>query len=159
MIKYSYTSCQDNGLYQIGTISSLITKLEKILKVRASKQRFLNMTNEELENAAEMFIYLGTCQYSGVQSWFKSWFTFYKNLFQNYSVDKILLTLNRMLKIDTSSFEARIRAGKLLKRATDLLPLRYREIRTLTKKQQEDKVSAINRSSSRGSLSLEGMSA
>ena len=51
------------------------------------------MSADHLETAAKMFIYLNTCPGK-----LKSWFLFYKYLFETESLDKILLTLNRMMK-------------------------------------------------------------
>ena len=83
-------------------------------------------TNEELKTAAEMFLYLNTCPDS---SWFKSWSLFYKDLFLTQPADKIILTLNRMVKTETSDDkDGKLRIKKLLQRATHLLSLQFEEI-------------------------------
>ena len=83
-------------------------------------------TNEELKTAAEMFLYLNTCPDS---SWFKSWSLFYKDLFLTQPADKIILTLNRMVKTETSDDkDGKLRAKKLLQRAAQLLSLQYEDI-------------------------------
>ena len=86
------------------------------------------MTKEELSSAAEMFIYLNTCP----DSYFKSWFTFYKDLFLTQSADQITLTLNRMIKTKSlhskASKDGNLRAEKLLKRTSELFSLKFEDI-------------------------------
>ena len=100
--------------------------------------------------AAEMFIYLNTCpgRFDKVinsfgsgsfgsrsaeenvnEKWFKAWFTFYKDLFKSQSPNKIILTLNRMIK--NKSPEAkndRIRNQKLFEKVSSVLNLEYPNI-------------------------------
>ena len=76
--------------------------------------------------AGEMFLYLNTCPDS---PWFKSWNSFYKNLFLTQQADKIMLTLNRMTK--TKDKDGKLRAEKLMKRASRVMSLHYEQIQGL----------------------------
>ena len=52
-----------------------------------------NFTNSNLKTPAEMFMYLVSCS-----EMLKPWFKFYEDLFQNNAPDKIVLTINKVLK-------------------------------------------------------------
>ena len=80
-------------LYSDSDQLSQVAKVEQQLNVEAFLERFENMTDEDLKNAAEMFIYLNTCVDT-----LKPWFIFYKELLQNSSPEEIILTLNRIMK-------------------------------------------------------------
>ena len=58
-----------------------------------------NLTKEELQTAGKMFLYLITCPDT-----IKPWIVFYKYLFQTQSPDKIILTLNRLMKGEKTAF-------------------------------------------------------
>ena len=91
--------------------------------------------------AGEMFLYLNTCPDS---PWFKSWSSFYKNLFLTQQVDQIILTLNRMMKTETSQDkDGKLRAEKLLKRSTRLLSLEYEMIQSLLTEKESRNESAF----------------
>ena len=115
--------CGYDGLYS--NKQSQITALEQQLNIEPIELRFDNMTAENLSNAAEIFIYLNTC----TDTWFKSWYTFYNDLFQTQSVDKIILTLNRMMK--SENLDNKIRDEKLFEKSTTLFSLKYEEIQKL----------------------------
>ena len=84
--------------------------------------------NDKLQKAAELFIYLNTCP----DSWFKSWSSFYKDLFLTQSANKIILTLNRIMKTKTSQHEKDSKfAEKLFKRTSKLLFLNFEKIQNL----------------------------
>ena len=107
-----------------------MNSVEKLLKTKSSEHQFENMTINDYKNAAEMFIYLNICP----NTWFKAWFFFYNDLFKTQTIDQILLTLNRMMKINVYNSQAKVDkriAEKLFRRATSLLPLWYQDIQRL----------------------------
>ena len=53
----------------------------------------INVTDENLKASGEMFIYLITCDNNN-----KAWFLFIEEVFQNYSLSQIILTINRLIK-------------------------------------------------------------
>ena len=126
-------SCSQHGLYY--DYSSLVERLEREMKIVSSENRYENMASEDLQTAAEMFIYLNTCPYgagdsnTNVQKWFISWWSFYKDMFLTQTPDNIILTLNRMTKTKTSE-NGRLRAQKLLKKTASLLSLQFTEIQS-----------------------------
>ena len=72
-----------------------MTVYEKQFLKNYSEDIFIDMelTNESLKSAAEMFIYLNSCPET-----VKPWILFYDDLFSNAPLHKIVLTLNRILK-------------------------------------------------------------
>ena len=76
---------------------SKVMAVEHMLQIQSSDQINETLTNEELQIAAEMFLYLTVCPDT-----IKPWIVFYRDLFQTQSPDQIILTLNR-LKIDPKS--------------------------------------------------------
>ena len=63
--------------------------------------------------------------------WFKFWSSFYNDLFLQ-TTDKIILTLNRMMKpTGTQVKDGNIRAAKLLEKITNKLTLHYKDIQRL----------------------------
>ena len=139
-----------NGLYfDITAMTSQVAALEEQLKVNSSELRLENMTNKDLKAAAEMFIYLNSCPGvipnankvfvdEGVKNddstekninelWFKSWYFFYKDLIENNSPSQIILTFNRLSKINApKNSQAKIRHQKLLEKSATLLNLQYK---------------------------------
>ena len=114
-----------SGGYMLGQVKLV----EQMLQMESSENIDDTLTKEELKTAAEMFLYLNTCPDS---SWFKSWTDFYADLFLTQSVDKIILTLNRMMKTETSQDkDGKVRAKKLMKRIKSLMKLKYEEIQDL----------------------------
>ena len=99
---------------------SKVKAVEQMLNIESTEQINDTLTNEELKTAAEIFLYLNTCP----SSMFKSWILFYVDvdLFLTQSADKIILTLNRMMKTETShDKDGKLRAKKLLQRTAYLL--------------------------------------
>ena len=84
--------------------------------------RFDNITTEDLKTAAEMFIYLDYCP-------FKSLYAFYRDLFENQPLDHIILTLNRLSKLESGKNNNMNR--KLLEKTANLLELKYKEIQNM----------------------------
>ena len=80
-----------------------MTAIEKELGIKTSTTIFQNITPKTLKIATEMFLYLyGSPHFTDTGSigWFHRWFGFYRKLFKTTARDKIILTLNRMLKQD-----------------------------------------------------------
>ena len=97
-----------------------MTEVEKKLKIKSSEQKKA-LTNEELQTAGEMFLYLNMCPDT-----MKPWLVFYKDLFQSHSPDQIILTLNRLMKgtkTQTKEFFENM-AHIFLNRVLKLLPTR-----------------------------------
>ena len=107
-----------------------------------------------------MFIYLNICPFDDSvdeflsdesqkarKLWFNSWTSFYTDLFLTQSADQIILTLNRMMKTETSkdmdAKDTKARAEKLLKMSTRLLSLKYEQIQSLQPKEKSENGSAI----------------
>ena len=55
-------------------ILSVVNAAEKELLIDSSEQRYKNMTSEELETAAKMFIFLRSHHSGPEKNWFDSWF-------------------------------------------------------------------------------------
>ena len=107
------------------SIMFLVKAVEQNLNIESSEQINDNLTNEELKTAGEMFLFLSTCP----DSWFKSWSSFYTDLFLTESTDQIILTLNRLIKTEMlQDKEAKVRAEKLMKRSMSLMSLKYEQI-------------------------------
>ena len=122
--------CFKDRLYMFHTDKlSQVTAVEKLLESESTEQKYENMTLENLETAAKMFIYLNSCPYNDGYI-MKSWSSFYDYLLNTQSVEQIILTLNRMMKIKTtqSDDDGKIRAEKLFKRTATLLSLEFGEI-------------------------------
>ena len=126
------------------SLLSQVKALEQKLQTESSEEINDALTNEDLKTAAEMFLYLITCPNT---PWFRSWSSFYTDLFLTRSADKIILTLNRMMKTETSkdmdAKDAKVRAEKLLKMSTRLLSLKYEQIQSLQPKENSGNGSAI----------------
>ena len=121
------------GLYKIETIESLLESVKQSLGLNSSENDFLytdkNMTVEEMKIAAEMFMYLNTCPGN-----LKSWFVFYKDLFETKAPDEIILTLNRIVlstKRHQMKNDYHKMAIKFLKKTSILLDLKYEDIQKL----------------------------
>ena len=107
---------------------SRVKAVEQKLKIESSEQTNERLTKEELQASAELFLYLS----SWPNLWFRFWSSFYTDFFQTQPADQIILTLNRMTKINSPhNRDGKLRAEKLLQRAADLLSLRFEEIQSL----------------------------
>ena len=131
--------CGQDGLY-LGKTSdddysedpreSQVQALEYELGIESSWEKFENMTDEDLQTAAEMFMFLNACPANDATDMKQSvnaWSQFYNDLFQTQSAKNIILTLNRLIK----NKEARVTAEKLFKRMTSLFELKYPEFQTM----------------------------
>ena len=122
------------GIYDMVTgnnsILSRVKAVEQILKIESSENLNDNLTNAELQTAAEMLLYLNMCPDT-----IKPWLLFYKDLFQTQSPDLIILTLNRLVK--TSSKTEHF--GKIAETL-------YQRMKRLSEKTAENAVSKIGKS-------------
>ena len=117
-----------SGKKNTDEILSHVKAVEQALQTESTDQRYENITSEQLQCAAKMFIFLNTCP----DSWFNRWNIWYMYFFTTQPADQIILTLNRMMKTKTSQDKGdSYRAEKLLKRAARLLSLSFQEIQSL----------------------------
>ena len=125
----STISCKrENALFDGKDILSNFKTVEKHLEIESSEIIFENMTNANLQNAAEMFLYLNSCP-----NVLKPWILFYTDLFTNYSPDKIVLTLNRILKIHDTASNKNFKnvTRNLFQRIEYVLELKYKDIQKI----------------------------
>ena len=114
-----HTDCSQvsstNVMYGPNFVLPQVKAVEQILNMVSSELILENITTEDLKNGAEMFVYLNYCPGN-----LKSWFVFYKDLFQNQSPAQIMLTLNRMMKVATTPRNKFFKnlAHKLLEKTT-----------------------------------------
>ena len=129
------------GWYMESDKLARVMEVEEQLKVSYYKTlKFKNMTRNDLEIAAEMFIYLVTCAPTGstdnvdIGRWFKMWAILYNDLFKTKPADEILLTLNRILNADEqhnfnppgyTQEDDKARAKKLFNKITTHVILRF----------------------------------
>ena len=106
-----------------------------ILNYTTPSLTFENMTRDDLKTAAEMFVYLNSCPGSGaLKLWFKSWASFYNDLFKYQTPDRIILTLNRIIKTKSNNEQIKNfkgKAQKLFKKTSRHLLLGYEKIQNL----------------------------
>ena len=76
-------------------ITEITNSLTDMLKVNVSLDIFDDVTDEVLESAGKMLFYLGSCPGPVLLSWKE----FYKEMFESFDIQTIILTLNRILKI------------------------------------------------------------
>ena len=126
-------TCGTIGIYN-NMISDIemVKKVEQNLKINSSDEIYKNITAQELEVPAMMYLYLNTCP--GI---YRPWFTFYKILFQTQSPDQIILTLNRLMKGTTTPKNKFLKglAQNVFQRLASLLSLRYEEIQSMSQSQ------------------------
>ena len=110
---------------------SQVKAVEEMLTLESSEQIIETLTKDQLKTAGDMFIYLNTCPKHDME-WFESWRSFYKTLFLTKPADQIILKLNRMTKTEEpQNMDAKIRAEKLLKRASSLMSLKFEQIQRM----------------------------
>ena len=121
-------SCEVDAIKQVNEV-------ENNLKIEPTNDIFENITEASLNAAAKIFLYIypeakhGYCLFSIFNSWFRVWSTFYHDLFKTQSADKIILTLNRIIKT-TSHQLSRNAAEDILTRAATILSLKYQFIQS-----------------------------
>ena len=102
---------------------------------------------------AMMYLYLNTCP--GI---YRPWFAFYKNLFETQSPNKIILTLNRLMKgtITPQNKFLKGLAQNIFRRLASLLSLRYEEIQSMSQSQGMTKNESLTAKERKQSLTFEG---
>ena len=115
--------------YNSDPVESQIIALEQELKVQSHTKIYKTMESKDLENAAEVFLYLKACPVH-----LKPWILFYEELFETKSPEEILLTLNRISKgsyaaTPESNFSSNM-AKKLLRKARTLFSLQSKELKS-----------------------------
>ena len=88
------SGCQNGFAKVYWDVDQLVDALEERIGYKAPKEVDKSVTNETINAAAEMFIYLTFCRNGGNAAWAQ----LYKNLFQDHNPDVILITLNRLMK-------------------------------------------------------------
>ena len=84
------------GFLHSSLIQENLQKIEDIFGVKnISTQPDKNVSRDYLAEAASMFLYLNSCPNSQLE-----WIYFYKDLIHNNSLDLIILTLNRLKKVE-----------------------------------------------------------
>ena len=134
-------------------------KLEQKLGIKTSDHRYGNVSAEDLKMAADMFMYLNMCPGDWTSSelvepyqlWFKAWFIFYNDLFKTNSVNKIILTLNRLIN-NSKDKNDKQRNQKIFERAADVFSLQYKEAQKMLSK----KVTNENLEKNEGKSDIKG---
>ena len=118
-------------LYDDDVILSQVMKVEKALNIESSSSIIYNIPKKYLDTSGEIFLYLNSCPFTTISKrWYKSWFIFYNDLFKTQQPDKIILTLNRLMKSNTEkNTHVKLMASKLMKKATILMELKNEELR------------------------------
>ena len=120
-------------LYDDDVILSQVMKVEKALNIESSSSIIYNIPKKYLDTSGEIFLYLNSCPFTTISKrWYKSWFIFYNDLFKTQQPDKIILTLNRLMKSNTEkNTHVKLTASKLMKKATILMELKNEELRRM----------------------------
>ena len=82
-------------MYTGAQVKSNIDAVEELLKTNFTEEINKNISIDDLKTAADMFFYLNSRSYL-----LREWFSFYSDLFNKKSAYQIILTLNRILKVD-----------------------------------------------------------
>ena len=120
-------------LYDDDVMLAQVMKVEKALNIESSSSIINNIPKKYLETAAEIFLYLNSCPFTAISKrWYKSWFIFYNDLFKTQQPNKIILTLNRLMKSNTEkNRHVKLMASKLMEKATILMELKNEELRRM----------------------------
>ena len=147
-------TCGTIGIYN-NMISDIemVKKVEQNLKINSSDEIYKNITAQELEVPAMMYLYLNTCP--GI---YRPWFAFYKILFESQSPNKIILTLNRLMKGTITPHNEFLKglAQNIFQRLASLLSLRYEEIQSMSQSQGMTKNESLIAQERKKSLTFEG---
>ena len=110
----------------------LVKGVENELGIESSDLVFANMTSMHLDTAAEMFVYLLIYPntYDHYWQWFKSWEEFYDSHYTTESLDKIVLTRNRIMKTLPPS-DNRVWARNVFFHLKDVLDLKHEHIKRI----------------------------
>ena len=135
-----------DGLHNKGGFScsvdvvNQVTGVEKKLRFEATNKIIANISKASLKAAENTFIFINpntypyNCPFLDFNKWYGLWSPFYDHLLKTQSADKIILTLNRIIK--TTSDQLSINAAKgILTRAASFFSLNYEDIQSrLSKK-------------------------
>ena len=118
--------CKNGQIDFNGAISvrSEVNEVMNMLGIKSKSYQYSNMTDGILTRAANMFMYLIYCPDDT-----KAWIFFYTDLFKNQPVDRIVLTLNRILKSKTSQKKDtfKVIARKLYTKITTILSFKSKD--------------------------------
>ena len=134
MVKFSNLSKKgcSNGQIDIDgqfTIRKQFEEVTNMLEINSTKIfAFGKMNDDILERAANMFIYMIFCPDDT-----KAWVFFYTYLFKKQPVDKIVLTLHRILKSKSSPKNEKFQliARKLYTKITTILSFKSKDIQNI----------------------------
>ena len=122
--------CKNGQIDFNGAISvrSEVNEVMNMLGIKSQSYQYGNMTDGILTRAANMFMYLIYCPDDT-----KAWIFFYTDLFKNQPVDRIVLTLNRILKSKTSQKKDtfKVIARKLYTKITTFLSFKSKDIQNM----------------------------
>ena len=126
-----------------------VSGLESDLNIVSTDDRFANISQGSLEASARIFIYLypmaEKCPFEEFNSWFRNLSLFYNDLFKTQSGDKIILTLNRIIKTASEQNKEKDVAKDILTRTAALLSLKYEDIQSVLP-QKSHNISHIRKS-------------
>ena len=121
--------CLNDEIRMTQDVNRMVKMVEDEIKIKSSDLILGNMTKEDLEIAAEMFIYLINCPTGYQHTWFTSWSAFYNELFESQSLDRIILTINRIMNSKPMKIEAEKEiAQKLFMKIATFAELKYEGI-------------------------------
>ena len=133
-------TCSSDALYK--DIDSNIDEVERILEVTASDERFGNVTDSSLKTAADMFLYLNSCNEN-----LRPWFIFYTDLIRNKSPNEIILTLNRILKNQNNLADKDLIniARKLFDKLSSTFTMQFQDIQSYTSCTGNDSLNGLTK--------------
>ena len=117
-----------NGAFSVSNQVKTVIERLGINYDSTKKSQYENMTDAILKRASNMFMYLIFCPEDT-----KPWIFFYTDLFKYQPVDKIVLTLHRILKSDTSPKNQKFHliARKLYTKITTILSFKSKDIQNI----------------------------
>ena len=110
-----------------------VTAIEKELDIKTFTNKYQDISPKTLKIAAEMFLYLYSRPHFTNNTntrLFRRWFGFYRKLFKTTTPDKIILTLNRMLKQEREE-STHGRVDAVWEKTGTLLSLKYEQIQSV----------------------------
>ena len=91
--KHIFKRCRKGDIVEDRDIKSQISAIRQELKINSSKIITESEIESNLKEAGPMFIYIIACDHTN-----KRWFLFIKEVFENYTLSQIILTMNRFIK-------------------------------------------------------------
>ena len=122
-------------------VSNLVTAVENFLGMESRDIRYENISGENMKTAGNIFVYLyfnifnehdhlDICPFIEYNNRFSNWSSIYHVIFNSNSADKIILTLNRMMK--TNPLQSKFgKVGDVLKRIAITLASKYVDIHNI----------------------------